>query len=67
MDEKCILVLNSEKEWRIFLIAEIAEIKKNQTKMIEDLSGLKIKVGVISGIFGIVSGLISSIVHKKMI
>lgn len=50
--------IENEKEWRRFLVGEIAELRKEVNKSNSMLEGLKIKVAavatIVSGIVGIV-------------
>lgn len=50
--------LENEKEWRRFLMSEIAEIKKSQQETLVTITTLKLKIGAISMVFGGISSII---------
>jgi hypothetical protein len=46
--------LESEKEWRIYLMSEVSEIKKDQKKMISEMTSLKTRVATVSSVISLV-------------
>lgn len=52
-------VLSNDKEWRRYLLEELKEIKKEQREMVITMTTLKVKLGIISAVFGILGGYIT--------
>lgn len=52
-------ILGNDKEWRKFLLQKIEAIEKEQREMIITMTTLKVKLGFISAIFGLVGGYIT--------
>lgn len=60
------LIVKNEEKWREFLIRKIEKIEKDQSDMVVTVTTLKIKIGLISGGFGALTGLIAGLVTKKL-
>lgn len=58
-DKELDRVLNNDKEWRRYLLEELKEIRKEQRDMIVTMTTLKVKLGVISAVFGLLGGYIT--------
>jgi hypothetical protein len=52
-------ILGNDKEWRKFLLQKMEAIEKEQREMIITMTTLKVKLGFISAIFGLVGGYIT--------
>jgi hypothetical protein len=52
-------ILGNDKEWRKFLLQKIEAIEKEQRDMLITLTTLKIKLGFISAVFGLLGGYIT--------
>ena len=52
-------ILGNDKEWRKFLLQKMEAIEKEQREIIITMTTLKVKLGFISAIFGIVGGYIT--------
>lgn len=52
-------ILGNDKEWRKFLLQKMDAIEKEQREMIITMTTLKVKLGFISAIFGLVGGYIT--------
>jgi hypothetical protein len=59
-------LLESEKEWRRFLMSEVQDIKKTQNEMLLTMTTLKIKIGAFSSVFGAIGALAITWITKKM-
>ena len=49
-------IISNDKEWRRYLLQKIDDIEKEQKEMIITLTTLKIKLGFISAVFGVLGG-----------
>ena len=52
-------ILGNDKEWRKFLLQKMDAIEKEQREMVITMTTLKVKLGFISAIFGLVGGYIT--------
>jgi len=52
-------ILGNDKEWRKFLLQKMEAIEKEQREMVITMTTLKVKLGFISAIFGLVGGYIT--------
>ena len=52
-------ILGNDKEWRKFLLQKMDAIEKEQREIIITMTTLKVKLGFISAIFGLVGGYIT--------
>jgi hypothetical protein len=52
-------ILGNDKEWRKFLLSKMEVIEKEQREIIISLTTLKVKLGFISAVFGILGGYIT--------
>lgn len=52
-------ILGNDKEWRKFLLQKMEAIEREQREMIITMTTLKVKLGFISAIFGLVGGYIT--------
>lgn len=59
------LIISNEKEWRKHTLEEMRELRKTQQELLITVSTLKVKVGLISGIFGTIAGALATMFSKK--
>lgn len=52
-------ILGNDKEWRKYLLMKMEAIEKEQREMIITLTTLKVKLGFISAVFGLLGGYIT--------
>lgn len=52
-------ILGNDKEWRKYLLTKMEAIEKEQREMIITLTTLKVKLGFISAVFGLIGGYIT--------
>lgn len=52
-------ILGNDKEWRKYLLSKMEAIEKEQREMIITLTTLKVKLGFISAVFGLLGGYIT--------
>jgi len=52
-------ILGNDKEWRKYLLTKMEAIEKEQREMIITLTTLKVKLGFISAVFGLLGGYIT--------
>lgn len=60
------LIVKNETKWREYMIRKIEKIEKDQNDMVVTMTTLKIKIGLISGGFGALTGLVSTLIAKKL-
>lgn len=49
-------LVNNEAEWRRYIMAELSELKRNQTELLITVTTLKVKFGLIGAVFGSLAG-----------
>lgn len=54
-------LVNNEAEWRRYIMAELSELKKNQTELLITVTTLKVKFGLIGTVFGAMAGGVASL------
>jgi len=54
-------LVNNEAEWRRYIMAELSDMKKNQTELLITVTTLKVKFGVIGSVFGAIAGVVGSL------
>lgn len=54
-------LVNNEAEWRRYIMAELSELKKNQTELLITVTTLKVKFGLIGVVFGSMAGGVASL------
>jgi hypothetical protein len=59
-------LLESEREWRRYLVEKVEKIESSQTDMLLTLTTLKVKVGAFSSLFGAVGAMFVTWISKKM-
>ena len=52
-------ILSNDKEWRKYLLTKMEAIEKEQRETIITLTTLKVKLGFISAVFGLLGGYIT--------
>lgn len=55
-------LIHNESEWRRFILAELAEVKKNQTDLLVTVTTLKVKFGLIGAVFGSIAGGVATLI-----
>ena len=55
-----------EKEWRQNLMQEIHIIKKEQREILVAVTTLKVKIGIVGGFFGMLSGLVTALITSAV-
>jgi hypothetical protein len=65
-EEKLQAIIENEMEWRRHLLKKMEGIEKEQRGMLLTLTTLKLKIGAISSVFGLIGGLVMNYFHKKL-
>lgn len=63
-EDRISVIANNEKEWRKHILRELSEVKKSQSDMLITVTTLKIKFGMIGGVFGTIGGFLGTILIK---
>ena len=55
-------LVNNEAEWRRYIMAELSDLKKNQTELLITVTTLKVKFGLIGAVFGSMAGGVATLI-----
>ena len=55
-------LVNNEAEWRRYIMAELSDLKKNQTELLITVTTLKVKFGLIGAVFGSMAGKVATLI-----
>lgn len=65
-DKELDIILENDKEWRRHILKKISSIEDDQQDMLVTMTTLKVRFGLISGVFGTIAGTIAGFIADKI-